>query len=251
MPLRIKRKNLQRLASLSALGAGAVTLATGTAEADIVHVVVPPSFPSSFSGPVSLPGGAGFALGSRFRTYQILHFSQIVTTSILGPHRYRTATVRASMLTVDLFVQGTAHGGALHVSGPFSRGGRRRGAAVFSASGTIEAAGFDGFSTDGIRGHAARLSLSTPFQDPFRYLLFQFPDNGKTLFGWAQLEFQAPAVREFTGTIIDYAYDTTGARIQPGQTSPVPEPSETIPLSLGALVLGAAGVRRWRASKAA
>jgi hypothetical protein len=36
MRLKIKRKNVQRLASLSALGVGAMGLAAGTAEASIV-----------------------------------------------------------------------------------------------------------------------------------------------------------------------------------------------------------------------
>jgi len=49
----------------------------------------------------------------------------------------------------------------------------------------------------------------------------------------------------------DYAYDTTGAFLPAGTVAPVPEPGEAIPLGLSALVLGAAGVRRWRASKAA
>ena len=52
-------------------------------------------------------------------------------------------------------------------------------------------------------------------------------------------------------TLIDYAYDTTAALIKAGQTSvPVGEPPAMIPLTLGALVLGAAGIRRWRAAQA-
>lgn len=92
--------------------------------------------------------------------------------------------------------------------------------------------------TSGIHYHR---SFGTPFEDG-GYFDFKFPDNGTPLHGWAQLSESVDSAGILEVTFVDYAYDTTGT---------VPEPAETIPLGLSALVLGAAGVRRWRASKAA
>jgi hypothetical protein len=92
MPIRIKKKNVARLASLSALGAGAMTRGTGAAEADVVEVnvnqTIDVTFMSGFSfgpppaldritqtgGPilVSLPGGAGFSFKATHTTRKAL-----------------------------------------------------------------------------------------------------------------------------------------------------------------------------------
>ena len=85
-----------------------------------------------------------------------------------------------------------------------------------------------------------------------KYFLFTFYDTIQNLqlYGWGQLNVSltdsGPDV-----TLVDYAYDTSGAPIAAGDVGAVPEPSYQFPLSLGALVLGAVGVRRWRAKRAA
>jgi hypothetical protein len=48
-----------------------------------------------------------------------------------------------------------------------------------------------------------------------------------------------------------YAYDDSGAYIPAGDTGGIPEPSTFVLTGLGALVLGAAGLRRWRAARKA
>lgn len=74
--------------------------------------------------------------------------------------------------------------------------------------------------------------------------------TGGTDYGWIQ--FQTTSATGFPATILGYAYNnTTGDPILAGQTTAAPEPGVTAILGLGALGLGAAGVRRWRRSKQA
>jgi hypothetical protein len=49
-------------------------------------------------------------------------------------------------------------------------------------------------------------------------------------------------------TLIDWAYDTSGAQIPAGDTG-TPEPSTLALSGLAALALGAKGLRRWRAAR--
>lgn len=79
------------------------------------------------------------------------------------------------------------------------------------------------------------------------YIGFQFNPSGTVLFGWANVTLTNG---DGFGTFVinEWAYDDTGASIQTGQTSAVPEPA-TYALGLGALALGAAGLRRMRQRK--
>jgi hypothetical protein len=80
---------------------------------------------------------------------------------------------------------------------------------------------------------------------------FEFVLAGVTDFGWIRVTGTSASSK----SVVDFAYENTGAAIAAGATPPpptsVPEPSS---LSLGLLALGAAGVaalRRRRAAKAA
>jgi hypothetical protein len=87
-----------------------------------------------------------------------------------------------------------------------------------------------------------------------KYLLFEFRDStqpGSPMrYGWVELslansEDNNPAFPNLS--IEGYAWDTTGAKLASGQ---VPEPSATALLALGALTLGAKGLRSWRKNRA-
>ena len=81
------------------------------------------------------------------------------------------------------------------------------------------------------------------------YIGFQFKPSGTMLYGWANVTLTAGG--SFGSFVInEWAYDDSGSSIQAGQTSAVPEPA-TYALGLGALALGAAGLRRWRKQKKA
>jgi hypothetical protein len=82
-----------------------------------------------------------------------------------------------------------------------------------------------------------------------KYFAFQFGDStqgGATRYGWIEIGL---GVNNFpTGplvTIYRYGWDNTGAQPTMGQT-PVPEPSAAAIVALGAMALGARGVRSWR-----
>ena len=84
-----------------------------------------------------------------------------------------------------------------------------------------------------------------------KYFVFKFKDNtqvGSPLrYGWIDVSLSNPV----TGggpdlTIFGYAYDNTGATLATGQ---VPEPTSATLLALGALTLGAKGLRSWRRNR--
>jgi len=100
-------------------------------------------------------------------------------------------------------------------------------------------------------GTATDLGARTPTTSyDNKYLAFQFGDStaaNATRFGWMEVSFQSrgynaggPLV-----TIHRYGWDNTGAQPTMGQL-PVPEPSSAAIVALGAMALGARGVRNWR-----
>ena len=78
---------------------------------------------------------------------------------------------------------------------------------------------------------------------------FDNDNTGAVNYGW--LELASTSATGTPATILGYAYDNSGASIVVGQTglSAVPEPGTNAALGLGALALGAAGVRRWRQNR--
>ena len=81
------------------------------------------------------------------------------------------------------------------------------------------------------------------------YIGFKFEpsDDDAELYGWANVTL-TNGNGFGTFVINEWAYDDSGSSIQAGQTSAVPEPA-TYALGLGALALGAAGLRRMRQRK--
>lgn len=84
-----------------------------------------------------------------------------------------------------------------------------------------------------------------------RYLAWYFEDStqGNALrYGWVQINLNIVGYNAGgpTVTVLGYAYDNTGAKPNMGA---VPEPSSGAILALGALALGARGLRKWRAQR--
>ena len=94
--------------------------------------------------------------------------------------------------------------------------------------------------------------LRTHFNDTNTYLLFRFTGGSlaQDLYGWAQLNVTLPGNHGLEVTLVDWAYDTSGAQIPAGDTG-TPEPSTFALTGLSALALGATGLRRWRAARKA
>ncbi len=90
------------------------------------------------------------------------------------------------------------------------------------------------------------------------YLAFEFKDSSQTgspmRYGWVGVSLangDLSTLRDYPAlTVSGWAYDNTGAQIPMGATVGVPEPSAMSLLALGALTLGAKGVRSWRRSRA-
>jgi hypothetical protein len=98
--------------------------------------------------------------------------------------------------------------------------------------------------------HHPTTRSSTRFRGADQYLLFRFTGGEltKDLYGWVQLSVTIPAKHELEVTLIDWAYDTSGARIPAGDTG-TPESSTFALTGLAALALGANGVRSWREAR--
>ena len=96
--------------------------------------------------------------------------------------------------------------------------------------------------------YSAQLSyVSNIISGVSTYIGFQFKPSGTMLYGWANVTLTAGG--SYGSFVInEWAYDDSGSSIQAGQTSAVPEPA-TYALGLGALALGAAGLRRMRQRK--
>ena len=104
-----------------------------------------------------------------------------------------------------------------------------------------------------VNGTAAIARQNGHRPDPFdhMYMVFKFKDStlppGINLrYGWIDLglSYDNGGVPELK--IFGYAYDDTGALIQ---TAVIPEPAPMALLTLGALALGAKGLRTWRRNR--
>jgi len=229
--MKITKANRKRLASLSALGAGALGAAGGTAEASSIV----------FSGPIDIH--VGFCRGCR----------DLVT--ITGPNGAAGALAFYRSRTADRFSRF-----AVNVAG-------RRGAhgTYFQAAGTGILSAFPLNAQWGVRKaslgpwNAAALTTvtryytaATRFNAKDKYLLFTFTGGQlpQTLYGWAQLRVRFGSPDNIDVTLVEWAYDTAGAQIPAGDTG-TPEPSTFALTGLAALALGAKGMRRWRAARKA
>src|SRR6266478_4162071 len=99
----------------------------------------------------------------------------------------------------------------------------------------------------------ARVNSHSPNSFDHMYMLFRFKDSTlppltNLRYGWIDLSLinANGAIPELT--IFRYAYDDTGAPIP---TAVVPEPGPLAILALGALALGAKGLRTWRRERVA
>lgn len=78
-----------------------------------------------------------------------------------------------------------------------------------------------------------------------QYALFRFSVGSQTDYGWLELNLGPSGYpADPVVSTVAYAYDTSGKRIPAGYTG-IPEPPQ-FPVALGALSLGAIGLREWR-----
>jgi len=227
MRIRIKRANVKRLASLSALGAGALAVTAGTAEAGIVYTPLSAKvgfstwngYSSSFS--FGLPGTAGIGVSrsSWGGSFWWVWFFQ----------SYGTVRFKPTAGHLGIFSAGKTWGNA------------GLGSAYRLAIATRWSTG----------GGSTGVSGNSSFDHKYALFRFRGTSSAPWEYGWLQL---SHSISNTTGpdvTLEGWAYDDTGAPIAAGDTGGVPEPSTMALAGLGALALGAAGLRRWRAARKA
>jgi len=248
----IKKKNIAKLASLSALGASAAAITAKSADAAIVYTSFSPpqntvgfSAGSYFYVPQVAAGFGGFAVftSSKFKLLNnnpphSLSYSGILKIAISGLNglQFQEAPGLGAMWVPSVL--------------PFSYKALRSKRTFFKISVTSRKY-FPGPSNSltktSTKFFPHYFSNSTVLQDRQGefFLLFQFnPTGSQTDYGWLRLN--ALCNCGLDTIVVDMAYDDTGAFIQAGAS---PEPATALPTGLAALALGATGLRRWRKSR--
>jgi hypothetical protein len=268
--LGLNRKSVQKMASLSALGAGAIALTSGNADA------------STIISQTGIDLRVGFDCGCTGHTpYQASTFINLNFGALAGyaAMAFHTASAPGSTFyKARLFVLGAAHEehlvpnatgtGSHYAAGPFQfrlQPNSAPGSHIFNSFIGLFSAGANfssGPAGSGIFPVAQRFITYNPSNATTRstslfpagattgYALFKFDDpacGGGSCYGWVQMQvaFQpnGPNV-----DILGWAYDTSGNPL-PAGTGAVPEPSTMAMTGLAALVLGAKGVRQWRRAR--
>jgi hypothetical protein len=264
-----KKETLKKLASLSALGAGAIFLTGQKAQAGSI---------TFFNGPTGKVGfSSGF--GTSFNSKSLLsniHFgfdraSRGLSLSTSNVRTHSAKSVRfggsAKFKTTNghlaIFNAGAAWNtlaaGSLFTGLLASRTFMRKVVTHFNSFSTSSTSSASSnlkrlfhvafkpnFSTTTTRRYSTSRAGRNGLQSfSNEYALFTFTANSTSYYGWVQLSLSLGNTSGPDLTITDYAFDNTGQFIAAGDTG-TPEPAT---FTLMALALGAVGVRRLRASR--
>jgi hypothetical protein len=226
-----KQTDTTKLASLLALAAGAVALPQ-TSQADIIY--------QNLNDTPGVVGPAGDAL----------FLFDLPGDATVGFQRLEGYTyTQTGSLTINyrFVLAGDINGADAIDNG------------VLGDGGIAKAIPFGGAWSQGLQyysvpvGIVNDLNASSPAAGYERqYLAWFFEDStqGNTRFyGWAEVSLSMASYNLGgpTVTVWGYAYDDTGA--QPTMGQGIPEPSSGALLVMGAMALGARGLRKWRQSR--
>jgi hypothetical protein len=237
-----RRKNYKKMAaSLSALGAGAL-LGAATADAGVVY-----------SGPVDQVVGFGPGTVSLYSSGPFgpssTHFTFYAFSSYFKSFNNRGVVASAcgclGFLTSSGFLK------------MFDKGAVWPAGSAYSSSnyGRIAQRIWGTFPTGG----SSPIYKTTHFAGGLasfndKYALFAFGTGPDTLYGWIHLSL---SVTDAFGSdpalgpnlrVVDWAFEDSGQTLAAGDA---PEPATFIPTGVGALALGAVGLRKWRKTRKA
>jgi hypothetical protein len=263
--LGLNRKSVQKLASLSALGAGAIALTADKADA------------STIISQTGIDLKVGFdcgCTGYQSSTVVSLNLGALAGFAAMAFHTVPLYGAGPSTLNVQAFVLalGTAYHATPTASGTQLAAGQFQfkavpnsfpGAHYFNAFIGLFNAGAVFSSGPAVSGpypvaqqvfryntYLYTSATSATFPGPTTgYALFKFDDpacGSGTCYGWTQI---AVSYGQYGPNIdiLGWAYDTSGNQLPAGE---VPEPSTLAMTGLAALALGAKGVRQWRRARA-
>jgi hypothetical protein len=235
MHQKLKRTNTKRLASITALGAGAWGVAAPPAQANdivfsgVINVQVPWTASSyTIPGPNGAGGVVKYNPGCQFTCGSFGHAIYIVSK----PGRYGTQ--------FRVLATGPRDSSAL---------GEPLGAVWGTVAGKSTKAASIVWTYDGS-------PPATKFSATDRYMLFRFQGGAlkHAFYGWARIEIINSSFED----IVDWAYTPSGIHLPAGyhgagqhdaEDIVTPEPSTLDATGLPALALGAPGLRRFRAAR--
>ncbi|MBA2432068.1 MAG: PEP-CTERM sorting domain-containing protein [Chthoniobacterales bacterium] len=212
--MTLQHANIQTRLGLCAAALAGTAAAVPNAQADIITFNTPIAIPATFSGVYvnlgtgAIGGSAGAVPGWDFNPYLV------TSTTALGFY-----------WSPDL-VGGLRGAGVATTAGGTSYADLALGTVVSSASPF----------TSAIQGtNPNYLNTGTHF------LGFRFVNETTGAMNFGYMTITTGSGNGFPATIQSWSYDNTGAAI-----TVVPEPQMTALLTIGAIVLGALGVRKWR-----
>jgi hypothetical protein len=253
--VKIKKQNLTRLASISALGAGAMAISAKNAHAGIVY--------TSFSQPVNTVGLSSSAFSSfgvnpvvagGFGGFNLFTTRDLLGPYFFGPHSSFSATLFFKIALKGLdglrFQSAPGPGFIWNNTAPTFTGKILRSKRFFTRY-TVTSRKY----TPATNGKATTTTQFFPHSFPSSqvlldrlgdfYMLFTFnPTGSQDLYGWIHLNGHCNCGLDTE--VVAMAYEDSGAFIEAGAS---PEPATAIPTGLAALALGATGLRRWRKSR--
>ena len=224
-----RRSEPAKLVSLLALAASAVAR---SAEGDIIYQ--------------DLGAGVDVGLGTNSsRLYTFVGLPGGVQFGLTARSQFKVGTASHSKLyrSINLVLMTTAKHAKAHVQTSPIVGWATKHFAQPLAKGAVQSA--SAFSLRNSAALAVSESLGhAPTSYDHQYIAWSFtPSNSIPFYGWAELSVTNSGNGSPDATLFGYAWDNTGAKITMGET---PEPSSPALLALGALALGARGIRKWR-----